>query len=120
MFKKLKQKIEEGGEGGLEKVSFSEKLPGSIVRTSASNGPTMVSPGLSLSAESNEEVSPLQELTSSREEPDSQLSGSLHPSQSYSQSYSQPTSDSENIVSEEGCVWDSRGLVSAKSLNGGA
>lgn len=36
MFKKLKQKIEEGGEGGLEKVSFSPiKLPGSIVRSSS-------------------------------------------------------------------------------------
>lgn len=34
MFKKLKQKIEEGGEGGLEKVSFSPvKLPGSIIRS---------------------------------------------------------------------------------------
>lgn len=36
MFKKLKQKIEEGGEGGLEKVSFSPtKLPGSIVRSNS-------------------------------------------------------------------------------------
>lgn len=31
MFKKLKQKIEDGGEGGLDKVSF--KPPGSIVRS---------------------------------------------------------------------------------------
>lgn len=34
MFKKLRQKIEDGGENGLEKVSFSPtKLPGSIVRS---------------------------------------------------------------------------------------
>lgn len=34
MFKRLKQKIEEGGEGGLDNVSFSpHKLPGSIVRS---------------------------------------------------------------------------------------
>ena len=36
MFKKLKQKIEEGGEGGLDNVSFSpNKLPGSIVRSTS-------------------------------------------------------------------------------------
>lgn len=36
MFKKLKQKIEEGGEGGLEKVSFSlNKFPGSVVRSTS-------------------------------------------------------------------------------------
>lgn len=33
MFKKLKAKIEEGGDNGIENVSFSErKLPGSAVR----------------------------------------------------------------------------------------
>ncbi len=37
MFKKLKAKIEEGGENGIENVSFSEKkLPGSAVRASSS------------------------------------------------------------------------------------
>ena len=117
MFKKLKQKIEEGGEGGLERVSFSEKLPGSIVRTGANNGPVRVSSPLSLSTESNEDISPVQDLTSSREERGSQLSGSLHPSQNYSQqslSYSQPSSDSENVISEESRSWDSREpLVSA-------
>ena len=35
MFKKLKAKIEEGGDSGIENVSFSQqrKLPGSAVRT---------------------------------------------------------------------------------------
>ena len=34
MFKRLKQKIEEGGESGIEKVAFSpRKLPGSVVRS---------------------------------------------------------------------------------------
>lgn len=34
MFKKLKAKIEEGGDSGIENVSFSErKLPGLAVRT---------------------------------------------------------------------------------------
>ena len=34
MFKKLKQKIEEGGEAGIDKVSFSpRKFPGAIVRS---------------------------------------------------------------------------------------
>lgn len=34
MFKKLKQKIEEGGESGIEKVAFSpRKLPGVVVRS---------------------------------------------------------------------------------------
>jgi hypothetical protein len=33
MFKKLKQKIEDGGESGLEKVSF--KLPGSVIRSNS-------------------------------------------------------------------------------------
>ena len=36
MFKKLKQKIEEGGDSGIEKVAFSpRKLPGSVVRSSS-------------------------------------------------------------------------------------
>lgn len=36
MFKKLKQKIEEGGESGIDKVAFSpRKLPGSVVRSSS-------------------------------------------------------------------------------------
>lgn len=36
MFKRLKQKIEEGGEGGLDNVSFSpNKLPGSIIRSTS-------------------------------------------------------------------------------------
>lgn len=36
MFKKLKQKIEEGGDGGIEKVAFSpRKLPGSVIRSSS-------------------------------------------------------------------------------------
>ena len=34
MFKKLKQKIEEGGETGIEKASFSpRKVPGSAIRS---------------------------------------------------------------------------------------
>lgn len=38
MFKKLKQKIEEGGESGIDKVVFSpRKLPGSVVRSSSQN-----------------------------------------------------------------------------------
>lgn len=38
MFKKLKQKIEEGGDGGIEKATFSpRKLPGSVVRSSSQN-----------------------------------------------------------------------------------
>ena len=36
MFKKLKQKIEEGGESSIDKVAFSpRKLPGSVVRSSS-------------------------------------------------------------------------------------
>lgn len=39
MFKKLKQKIEEGGDGGIEKVSFSQRrFPGSAVRTLSQSG----------------------------------------------------------------------------------
>lgn len=38
MFKKLKQKLEEGDSNGLEKVTFSpSKLPGSIVRSNGSH-----------------------------------------------------------------------------------
>lgn len=38
MFKKLKQKIEEGGDGGIEKISFTpKKFPGSAVRTLSQN-----------------------------------------------------------------------------------
>lgn len=38
MFKKLKQKIEEGGDGGIEKATFSPiKPPGSIIRSSSQN-----------------------------------------------------------------------------------
>ena len=38
MFKKLKQKIEEGGDGGIEKATFSpRKLPGSVIRSSSRN-----------------------------------------------------------------------------------
>ena len=38
MFKKLKQKIEEGGDVGIDKVSFTpKKLPGSAVRTLSRN-----------------------------------------------------------------------------------
>ena len=38
MFKKLKQKIEEGGDGGIEKATFSpKKLPGSVIRSSSQN-----------------------------------------------------------------------------------
>ncbi len=44
MFKKLKAKIEEGGEGGIDNVSFSERrLPGSAVRTT-SDQPLRASP----------------------------------------------------------------------------
>ena len=40
MFKKLKQKIEEGGEGGIDKVSFSpKKFPGAIVRSPPAEAP---------------------------------------------------------------------------------
>ena len=40
MFKKLKQKIEEGGEGGIDKVSFSHrKFPGAIVRSPPAEAP---------------------------------------------------------------------------------
>lgn len=50
MFKKLKQKIEDGGESGLENISFTPtKLPGSIVRSnSPRNGkriPSSSAPG---------------------------------------------------------------------------
>lgn len=38
MFKKLKQKIEEGGDSGIEKATFSpRKLPGSVIRSSSQN-----------------------------------------------------------------------------------
>lgn len=40
MFKKLKAKIEEGGDGGIENVSFSQrKLPGTVVRSVSAETP---------------------------------------------------------------------------------
>ena len=59
MFKKLRQKIEEGGEGGLENVSFSpSKLPGSIVRaTSLSDEERSHSPLLDIPLESQPPIS---------------------------------------------------------------
>ena len=45
MFKKLKQKIEEGGESGIDKVAFSpRKLPGSVVRSSSQTEETQAAP----------------------------------------------------------------------------
>lgn len=51
MFKKLKQKIEEGGEGGIERVAFSpRKLPGVAVRsTSQSDQPPENAPSVVVS-----------------------------------------------------------------------
>ena len=55
MFKKLKQKIEEGGEGGLERVSFApNKLPGSVVRSTLQNE-ELVCPKLSETREPSTE-----------------------------------------------------------------
>ncbi len=46
MFKKLKQKIEEGGDVGLERSSFSPiRLPGSIVRASSFSGDDQLNSG---------------------------------------------------------------------------
>ena len=62
MFKKLKQKIEEGGESGIDKVAFSpRKLPGSVVRSSsqteelqvASSSPSALATASQTSADSS-------------------------------------------------------------------
>ena len=45
MFKKLKQKIEEGSESGIDKVAFSpRKLPGSVVRSSSQTEESQAAP----------------------------------------------------------------------------
>jgi len=113
MFKKLKQKLEEGGEGGLERVSFSEKLPGSIVRTtSANNG----SP--ELTAHDNDGLfngnqGGIHGYSTYLEETPEDLGGELlEPPQGLSLGNSQPSSDSENAVCEESDHWHIKGAVS--------
>ena len=45
MFKKLKQKIEEGSESGIDKVAFSpRKFPGSVVRSSSQTEEAQAAP----------------------------------------------------------------------------
>lgn len=63
MFKKLKQKIEEGGEGGIDKVSFSpKKFPGAIVRSPPAEAPDFPALG-GEDGEEKEEESSLPSLT---------------------------------------------------------
>ena len=58
MFKKLKQKIEEGGEGGIDKVSFShKKFPGAIVRSPPAEAPDFPALGGEDGKEKEEESS---------------------------------------------------------------
>lgn len=103
MFKKLKQKLEEGGEGGLERVSFSEKLPGSIVRTTALNngGPQSSSSNRPLSGNQNSAL--VLESTYSEDALDNPSMELLQPPGDLSSSlgYSQPSSDSENVACED-------------------
>ncbi len=106
MFKKLKQKLEEGGDGGLERVSFSEKLPGSIVRT------TSVDKGSPNGGLLNGSQG-IQTSTYLEETPEDQRGELLEPPQRLSSSLgnSQPSSDSENVECEDSLHWHIRETV---------
>ena len=110
MFKKLKQKLEEGGEGGLERVNFTERLPGSIVRTSTlNNGHSQFSSGASSLSTSDR-----RENSTSVEEP--RYNEEVASDQN--QCYSQPSSDSENVVAEDSLQWDVQRPVSSGNYTG--
>ena len=104
MFKKLKQKLEENADGRIENASFSqERLPGSIVRTCSNNHDDQLIP-----------VRTGQELIIGAS--DGQLY-SFEATDNHLGCNSNPSTDSENVTTEEKLQWQAHQIQVDKLYN---